>query len=81
MTKKLPETMNEKQLEYIYELITLTENISDEIVCTESDYNDNLYEQEEKQQLMDDLKKVEKHLRKTAKLFTHLHRVPDWGTE
>ena len=81
MTKKLPETMNEKQLEYIYELITLTENISDEIVCTESDYNDNLYEQEEKQQLMDDLKKVEKHLRKTAKLFMHLHRVPDWGTE
>tara|TARA_R110002020_G_scaffold58394_8_gene160140 strand:+ start:1460 stop:1705 length:246 start_codon:yes stop_codon:yes gene_type:complete len=81
MTKKLPEMMNEKQQDYIQKLITLTQEICEEIEWTQTDYDESLYEQEEKQQLMDDLKKVEKHLRKTAKLFTHLHRVPDWGNE
>ena len=81
MTKQLPDMMNEKQRDYIQKLITLTENISEEIECTQADYADGLYEQEEKQQLMDDLKKIERHLRKTAKLFTHLQdfSYPDWG--
>ena len=81
MTKKLPDTMNEKQQDYIQKLITLTQNICEEIEWTQSDYADNLHEQEQKQQLMDDLVKVENHLKKTAKLFTHLqgYSFPHWG--
>jgi len=82
MDKKLPDMMNEKQQAYIQKLITLTKEICEEIEWTHTDYDDNLHEQEQKQQLMDDLVKVEKHLRKTAKLFTHLqgHSFPHWGT-
>ena len=64
----------------IEKLLELTEAIGSEIECVESDLADHDDELNTKQ-VSKDLIAIEKHLRKTAQLFTHLKgaNFPDWG--
>ena len=59
----------------------LLESITDEVACLEADWMDDSFTQDEKPQVSKDLVSIEKHLRETAKLFTHLtgNNYPDWG--
>ena len=59
----------------------LLENIRDEIQTIEYDW-DNL-DSDEQNQIPKELTQIESHLRKTAKLFTHLKgsNAPDWGSK
>ena len=68
----------------IEKLLELTEAIESEIECVESDLADHIecdHGDPQHVQLSKDLIAIEKHLRKTAQLFTHLKgtNFPDWG--
>jgi len=62
-------------------LCDVLDNIKDEIQGIEGDF-DNL-DPDEQNQIPKDLTHIESHLRKTAKLFTHLKgfNAPDWGSK
>ena len=62
-------------------LCDVLDNIKDEIQAIEGDF-DNL-DPDEQTQIPKDLAQIESHLRKTAKLFTHLKgfNAPDWGSK
>jgi hypothetical protein len=69
----------------IEKLLELTEAIGSEIECVESDLADHIEcdhgDKLNTKQVSKDLIAIEKHLRKTAHLFTHLKgtNFPDWG--
>jgi hypothetical protein len=62
------------------EILDLLDEIKREIECIETDFLETL-EVDQRRQVPKDLVKIEKHLRATAKLFSHLtgFNSPDWG--